>query len=43
VVFFNRMFRRELAELVEATLPRFLDEPGAGLWLRKLGPRLEAR
>ncbi len=39
VVFCNRMFRRELAELVEATLPRFLDEPGSGLWLRKLAPR----
>lgn len=37
VVFFNRLFRQELAPLIEATLPRFLDEPGAGLWLRKLG------
>jgi hypothetical protein len=42
VVFCNRMFRRELADLVEATLPRFLDEPGSGLWLRKLGPRRDA-
>ena len=39
VVFANRMFRVEMAELVEGTLPRFLDEPGSGLWLRKLAPR----
>lgn len=43
VVFFNRMFRSEYAELIEATLPRFLTDPGSGLWLRKLGASLLGR
>ena len=37
-VFFNRMFARELGDLIESTLPRFLEDPGSGLWLRKLAP-----
>lgn len=35
VLFFNDYFGRHHADHVRATLPRFLDNPGGGLWLRK--------
>ncbi|MFC3078550.1 class I SAM-dependent methyltransferase [Phenylobacterium terrae] len=35
ILFFNDYFGRHHADHARATLPRFLDNPGGGLWLRK--------
>lgn len=35
VLFFNDYFGRRHADHARATLPRFMDNPGGGLWLRK--------
>jgi hypothetical protein len=40
IEFFNSYFRQRFGEVIRATYPRFLENPGGSLWLKKVGARL---